>query len=210
MDSVTFDEVESIFHNGCIWSNGYEMYWYRHAWDILTELGATNYDNELERAQIILYAATIVHVYFTFSNYAFYEGCDLTGMEIIDYCLPEVAIGQIAASCTSNGCLLEDVEYAFQEIFSTFKFKVFKTLSQKMNVIDVFVWMYSTGIQLKDFEEVASEDEQCNLLEEVDFVPENYEHFSGWIEKNSYRIFEEAEDEIALADAYDYVSTIMS
>ena len=214
MNNVNFDEVKDIFQNGCIWIGRKEMFWYQHAWTILGELGATQYETELEHAQIQLYAATLAHVYFNFSKYAFEEGCELTGIEIINYSLPEVAIGQIASSFNLDGSLYEDVEDAFQDIFFANKYKIFQLLKRKMTEIDVMVWMYATGKQLTIMEKVVPNEEfdgiaENELWEDVDYEPETYEQFAKWVEQNYTILWEEIEEQYSMGEAYDYICNLM-
>ena len=206
MNTVNFDEVKDIFQNGCIWASHQEMYWYQYAWNILGELGATEYETELKHAQIQLYAATLAHVYFNFSKYTFEEGCELTGMEIINYSLHEVAVGQIASTCSANDFLYGDVEDAFQDIFLAYKYKIFHLLKRKLTETDVMVWMYATGKQLTIFEKTDDENE---IWEEVDFDPENLEQFEKWVEQNYSNLWAEIEEQYSMGEAYEYITSLM-
>ena len=54
MNTLSFDELRGMFQNGTIWTNGYELYWYEHAWEILSRQGKADYSNSREYYEVWL------------------------------------------------------------------------------------------------------------------------------------------------------------
>ncbi len=144
MNTLSFDELRSMFQNGTIWINGYELYWYEHAWDILCRQGKADYSNQREYYEAWLRAVSLVRVYDQFSEMVFNEDRDPDYRDFIED-MPMVAVGQILGGMIGKDEIYEEEDEALLCVLDTLKYDVFHSLRTEMNESDVFTWMYCTG-----------------------------------------------------------------
>lgn len=193
MNTLSFDELRGMFQNGTIWTNGYELYWYEHAWEILSRQGKADYSNSREYYEVWLRAVSLVRVYDQFSEIVFDEGRDPYYLDFIDDHVPMVVVGQILGGMIGKDEIYEEEDEALLCVLDTLKYDVFHSLRAEMHEADVFAWMLCTGTS-----SYFDEGTEINCLEDYEKAVTSAEDavMNDWCVGHA-------------VDAFDYVCRLM-
>jgi hypothetical protein len=165
---LVFEEVAQEFDRYRIWHGGREICWYKKAWMVLAEKGLTTYKNPFEKNIIIIRSYTLMMIYMEFCELAFKESFEY---EFPDWKeneeLSQFRIGQMTKTFWNDEehLLYEDysdddaLDVAFMELVEEQRITVIDGLIDNVKYFpdDLFVWMYLTCHNMRDFE-VTSEN----------------------------------------------------
>lgn len=193
MSTLSFKELDWVFENGTIWVDSYELYWFEHAWSILTRQGKADYSNSREYYEAWLRAVSLVRAYDVFSEIVFDLGRDPDYTDFIDGDVPMIVVGQILGGMIGKDEIYEDESEALLRVLDTMKYEVFRCLRAEMDESDVFAWMYCNGDSsfLGEEPEINSlEDYEKAIMNAMDAI------LDDWDVGNA-------------VDAYDFVRRLM-